>query len=150
MDAKVKAFLESKKQEKILDNEKNKAETLISLGLYEKVYLPEGVESEEYVFSEWDNNESIFKYYKKVPVVVTNEEYNEILKYANETKRETTTSKNSIAIVLTVIAWVIFVIGFIMGIVFGNVEVTKGIYHTYTASEFSFAIISSYDSSIDE
>lgn len=42
MDAKVKAFLESKKQEKILDNEKNKAETLISLGFTKKFIFPKG------------------------------------------------------------------------------------------------------------
>lgn len=140
MDAKVKAFLESKKQEEILDNEKEKAETLISLGLYEKVYIPEDEETEEEFFSEWDENEGKYKYYIKVPADVTYEEYNEILKYANETKKATTTPQNPIAIVLTVIAWVIFSVGFIMGFVFGNVEVTRGVYHTYTASEFSFAI----------
>lgn len=47
---------------------------------------------------------------------------------------------NPVATALTIIAWVIFIVGFVAGIVLGNEEVVHGTYHTYTTTEFSFAV----------
>jgi len=44
---------------------------------------------------------------------------------------------NIVATILTIIAWVTFIGGFIMGIVYGNVEI-EGYYSDYT--EFSFQV----------
>lgn len=52
--------------------------------------------------------------------------------------------KNSVASALTAIAWIVFITGFIVGIVLGNVEVTKGTYFTYTDTEFSFTVAITY------
>ena len=67
---------------------------------------------------------------------------NEKLKSFSDAKKEVEedVSNNPVATALTVIAWVIFIGGFIAGIVLGRVEVEKGYYYTYTDTEFSFAI----------
>lgn len=91
----------------------------------------------EFPSSEWDSANSTNKYYKKVPIEITDEEYQEVKKYS---KKEETTENNPIATVLTVIAWIVFIGGFIAGIALGIVEVEKGYYYTYTDTEFSFAV----------
>ena len=53
---------------------------------------------------------------------------------------EKTTENNPIATALTVIAWIVFIGGFIAGIALGTVEVERGYYYTYTDTEFSFAV----------
>ena len=55
-------LLKKRKKEKKLEAEKN--DTLIKLGLYEKVYLS----------SENENDDSNSKYFKKVAIEVTDEE----------------------------------------------------------------------------
>ncbi|MBQ7953221.1 MAG: hypothetical protein IJ332_00550 [Clostridia bacterium] len=87
------------------------------------------------------NLNSTNKYYKKVPVEITDEEYQEVKKYS---KQDDTLEINPIATALTCIAWVVFIGGFIAGIALGNVEVVKGSYYTYTDTEFSFAIAFTY------
>ena len=97
--------------------------------------------SEEFSSSEWDSDNSTIKYYKEVPIEITDEEYQEVKKYS---KKDDTSEINPIATALTVIAWVVFIGGFIAGIALGNVEVVKGSYYTYTDTEFSFAIAFTY------
>ncbi len=140
MDERVKEFLEKKQQEAETRKEKKKAKTLISLGLYEKVYSPDGNYSIEYHLSEWDKKGQKSKYYKKVPIAVSEKEFEEIRKFSNEKVAET----NPVVIGLTVIAWIIFIGGFIAGIALGTTEVTKGFYYTYTDTEFSFATAITY------
>ncbi len=137
MHEKVKEFLDAKKDAENKKYEEEKQKTLIELGLYEKVYSPDNNYSEEFSSPEWDNANSTYKYYKIVPVELTDEEFQEIKKYS---KIETTTKSNPVAIALTVIAWIIFIGGFIAGIALGTVEVERGYYYTYTDTEFSFAV----------
>ena len=142
MNEKVEGYLRFKKQEELEKYEKEKRETLINLGLYEKVYSPKNAYSNgEYCFSEWDSVNSTNRYYKKVPIEITDEEYNEIKAYYH---KEDVAENNSIATALTVIALVVFISGFIAGIALGNVEVVKGTYYKYTDTEFSFAIAFTY------
>ncbi len=97
--------------------------------------------SDEFPFTEWDSFNSINKYYKKVPIEITDEEYRKIKKYSKEEDTEEyIAEKNPIAVALTIIAWVLFIGGFIAGIALGRKEVTGGYYYTYTVTEFSFAI----------
>lgn len=97
--------------------------------------------SEEFPHYEYDSTNSVTRYYKKVPIEITDEEYEEIKKYSQ--KRYTSTS-NPVATALTVIAWIVFIGGFIIGIASANVEVVKGVYYTYTTTEFSLAIALTY------
>ncbi len=141
MHEKVKEFLEAKKAEERKLFEENKQKTLIELGLFEKEYAPDNKYTLEYSFSEWDTETSTNKWYKCVATDVTDEEYAEIIKYSN-TKAPST--QNPVATALIVIAWLVFVGGFIAGIALGNVEVVKGSYYPYTDTEFSFAIAFTY------
>ena len=142
MNEKLKEFLDAKKDAEKKKYEKEKQKTLIELGLYEKVYSPDNNYSEEFSSSEWDSANSTYNYYKKVPVEITDEEYQEVKKYS---KKDDTSEINPIATALTVIAWVVFIGGFIAGFVLGNEEVVvKGSYYTYTDTEFSFTIAFAY------
>ena len=134
MNEKLKEFLDAKKDAEKKKYEDEKQKTLIELGLFEKVYSPDDNYSEEYSSCEWDSANSTNKYFKKVPVEITDEEYQEVKKYS---KKEETTENNPIATALSVIAWIVFIGGFIAGIASGIIEV-DGYYYDYT--EFSFAI----------
>ena len=137
MNEKLKEFLDAKKEAEQKKYEEEKQKTLIELGLFEKVYSPDDNYSEEYSCCEWDSANLTNKYYKKVTVEITDEEYQEVKKYS---KKEETTENNPIATALTVIAWIVFIGGFIAGIALGTVEVERGYYYTYTDTEFSFVV----------
>lgn len=79
----------------------------------------------EYPYTEWDQSTSSSKYYKKVPVDVTDEEYEEILKYSS------LSNKNPISLTLTICSVIVYIIGFISGIVLGD---------TLSPYDFSFGI----------
>lgn len=143
MNEKLKEFFEVKKQEELKKQEEAKEKTLIDLGLFEKVYSPDSEPSDEFPCYEWDSANSTYKYFKEVPIEVTDEEYEEIKKYSKQSAGETLNpfyGNNPIAKALTVIAWIIFIGGFIAGIALGTVEVERGHYYTYTDTEFSFAV----------
>lgn len=137
MHAKVQVFLDSKKETEAEKYEKTKNETLLELGLYEKVYSDFDHYSNSYPYVDWDDINKKDRYYKKVPIAVTDEEYKEIQKY---TKKEETVDDNPVANVLTVIAWLIFLVGFLAGIILGTQEVPSGSYYRDTELEFSFAV----------
>lgn len=75
---------------------------------------------------------------------MSDSEYAEILKYQKDTSGtnndQTVSYTNSLSTAFKALAWIIFIGGFISGIVFGRVEVTKGYYYTYTETEFSFTL----------
>ncbi len=101
--------------------EKEKRKNLINLGLYDKIYAPDNIRTDEYPLSELDNTGLIRKYYKAVPFKVTDEEYQQIIKLSQKPKVLPTSKpdKNTIAKFLTVIAWITFICGFIAGIIWG-------------------------------
>ncbi len=141
----VREFLEKKRQKIEAEKEKNKVETLISLGLYEVEYSPDGEQTSEYNLGKWDEEAGKTRYYKKVPVDVSEEEYEEIKKIACADSEKSQSQSNIVAKTLSVVAGLIWGGGFIAGIVLGNVEVTKStFYNTYTDTEFSFAIALAY------
>ena len=106
MNQQVQAFLDSEKEKAL----RRRQEHLIDLGFYEKVYAPDDQSGEEYPFFDWDSDKP--RYYKKVVVDVTEEEYREILKYTAEPEAD----RNAVATILAVIAWIIFIAGFIAGL----------------------------------
>lgn len=132
MNAKLEKYFE---EQKSLDLQARN-QMLLNLNLDEKEYSPTNTFSEEYHYFETDENGENTKYYKLVPIKVTDEEYRSILKYENGNKNQ----QNRIAKALSVIAWIIYIGGFIAGLVFGMVN--QGVY--YAASEFSFAIMFVY------
>lgn len=132
----VQQFLADQKERERKKYEEEKKITLFELGLYKKVYSPDNKHDWEYSITEWDPNTSTRRYYKKVPLEITDEEYQEVCKY---TQRKEVKKINAVAKALEVIAWVLFIGGFIAGIALGRVEVERGYYYTYTETEFSFA-----------
>ena len=146
MNQLVQNYLERKSNESQEKSLKNKNELLIKLGLFEKEYSDKEGYSYEYPEKEWDNESKTYKYFKKVPVEVSDKEYSQILEYQKESTDASNNNSipafsttNTIASVFKVLAWIIFFGGFIAGIVLGRVEVTRGFYYTYTDTEFSFA-----------
>ncbi len=106
--------------------------------IIDKIQCSQNASSLEYPFTEYDNEFEIYRMLKKVPIKLTDDEYTEISK---QTHKEISLKPNPIAVALTIIASLIFVGGFIAGIICGNVEI-KGIYYDYT--EFSFEIACIY------
>lgn len=141
MNEKVRAFLETKKSEEKIKLEEEKREKLVALGLCDKVYSPNNTYNEEYPLSEWDEGSSKYKYFKVIPVEITDEEYEEVKKY---TSTSDNSKANVIATILMVIAWLIFIGGFFAGITLGNVEVMTDSSYAETDTVFSFAIAISY------
>lgn len=138
MNEKLKEFLDAKKEAEQKKHEEEKQKTLIELGLFEKVYSPDNKQSEEFPFYEWDDGTPTSRYYKEVPIEITDEEYQEVKKYL---KKEDETKNNPIATGLTFIAWAVIICGFVAGCVLGNIEVA-GYYGGYT--KFSFAVAFTY------
>ena len=132
MNKLVEKYLNYKAKEAADAQQEEKNALLIQLGLYEKEYSADDEESVEYPELEWDAENKNYKYYKKVAVAVSDDEYLEILKYQKGHEEEEK-KKNNIAIVFKVMAWLTFVAGFIAGIALGQ----KNVRAYY--SEFSLA-----------
>lgn len=86
MEPIVKEFLESRRSAERQKFEKERDELLVSLGLVENVkeYSPDGTKTPGYV--EFDEEANKYYRVKKVPVTVTDEEFEEIRKVAAKPK----------------------------------------------------------------
>lgn len=111
MNDKVEEYLNKKRKE----YEDARAKKLIDLGIYEKEYSPssEGTSS-EYPYSEYNENTYTWRYYKKIPCSVTDEEYEEIMKYSNTSVAKVDDISNADG-VFKGVAIIIWILGFIGG-----------------------------------
>ena len=152
MDQKVQEYIvrgqekERKKQGEIRDAH------LIKLGLFDKMYAVPNIYTKEY--PECEIKDGRAQYYKKVAKQVTEEEYAEICRLTASVQKEEEKEKpidvvpmrpnnpNVGAVALRTIAIVVYVGGFIFGIILGNVDTVN--YFGRTVSEFSFAAALSY------
>ena len=135
----VDEYLKQKRTEKFTEEYIKKAKLLINEGLYHVVYSPDNVQSSEYPFEEYDATSGSMKHYKKVPMNVTNDEFEQIKKYSTIDE----TPKNAISTgkvapsfwpkvkKKNIIAYIIFISGFIYGIYIGS---------EYYVDEFSFSL----------
>lgn len=132
----VQEFIDKNKAEIENNKNKEKRKLLMDLGICEKEYSQSSAWSEEYPDYEYDQETKEGRYFKKIPIHVTDEEYEEILKYCKQSDNTTPVNKeNKVAKVLTGIAYAIFIIGAILGFAMGY---TKNIPEdTYY---FSFAV----------
>ena len=131
MDPRVEKFLNDKREEIKKKELMERQQNLIEAGLYEKEYSKNDQYSLEYPYSE-DNSLGQTKYYKLVAINITDEEYEEVKKYVTCNKK---VEKNSaIAVLLAIIGILLYVCGFIAGIVLGD---EYGVY----SFEFSVAFI---------
>ena len=90
MDAKVKEFLDAAKAKEREAFEKKRDEHLISLGLIDEESEVVREYSSYYSsrFEKWDVDKKMYYYDRKQPVKVTDEEYEEILKYSTKNEIE--------------------------------------------------------------
>lgn len=105
--------------QKRLEEKQARDALLVSQGLYEKVYAPNDEWSEEYdeayPENELDSERQTIRYFKKVAIEVTDEEYEQVKKYAFASNSLPET--NDVAKVLTFIACAIYIVGIIAGII---------------------------------
>lgn len=117
MNEKVEKYLEEKREEE-------KREILIAAGLYEKGYAPKSQElpNREYPFL--DSKIIPNRPYKAIPIEVTDEEYEQIRKYAYSG------NSNRIAGILTFVACAAYVIGLVIGFILlsGSSNWTTAVY----------------------
>lgn len=133
MNAKLQEYLSLNSQKIHTHNQKVREENLIDAGLFEKEYNPDGGWTPEYC--DVDNGDD--KYFKKIAIQLTDEEYAEFEKSYLASKQKLSKNekqRNTMSTVLQVIACLIFVIGFIMGIVMGTEQ------NSYYDSEFSIGV----------
>ena len=139
MNAKVEEFIKKMEEELKAKELKLREEHLISLGLLDenkttkgRVYLDNWDGTKDCKF---DNEKN--KYYKEdyipAPLEVTDEEYQEILKYAPITKKETNDVKNSggtawanaIKVIANILLAINIIGGFILSIVLSSGQCPK-------------------------
>lgn len=153
MNERVKAFLEQKGVEantaeevNVEVSEREKYDLLIWAGLYDKVYSEEKFRTDEYPYYDC----TVFKYYKKVPIEVTNGEYFAIKKAQDASKKDNFTyapdeTKNPVAGFLWFIAMALYVGGFLSGIVLANRTVdVGGYYYSRTETKFMWSVALTY------
>lgn len=114
--------------QKLEENHQKKLEArnrfLISQGLYEKEYSPNGNYTSEHTESEWCDETHSNKYYRTIPIEVTDEEFEEIEKAYKLSQSSNTlhaSATNPVAKALQIIA----VFTYIIGIILGGIEVNK-------------------------
>ncbi len=103
--------------------------------IIDKLEITEYGTSYEYPFSEYNSDLDHYRKYKKEPIELTDEEYEAVKQVSeiNNVQQE----NNTVADILTAIAWITYIGGFFLGCFLGNIEV-EGVY--YSHSEFSFAV----------
>ena len=113
----VNQYIEKKKAEKRAAFEKTKTKTLIDLGLYEKEFPADPVKFDynEYDSGFYDETAQTYKHFKKVPIEISDEEYEELLKY---TYIEEQAENNTVSKALQYIAVSIYVVGTIAGFIY--------------------------------
>ena len=118
MNEKLKNFLDAERAVERKKYEKERDEVLLSLGLCEREYADEY--SEEFCLYEVDLQTGKTNWYKQRPIEISDEEYEELKKHIEIKKH--TGSSNAVSIMLRVIAILVYVGGFVAGIVFGEEE----------------------------
>lgn len=122
----VEQYLEDKRKIFRRIEEENRSKRLLELGLSTKEYLEDQEFTEDYQFFDDD----LQKWYRYIPIDVTDAEYAEICKYApKEVLPEKPLKKpkeNGVKSAIQIVAYVIFAIGFIAGVIMSQ-ELSAGI-----------------------
>lgn len=157
MNERVQAYIEQQEAKQTAENKREKEEILIKLGLVEKKYAPDDQprDREGYPYVELLNG--VPRRYKNVPIEISDEDFEKVKEcYERQflSKKEPPRirshvssggdeEKDPIAVALTVVAWIVFVGGFIAGIVLGKQPVVSS-WGSVKNTEFSFALACLY------
>lgn len=116
MHEKVREYIDRKENERLERKKESQRQHLIDLGLFETEYSKDEIRSTEYPCLD----EKTYRYYKRIPLEVTDEEYAAICSY-DKVDESVSPTGNPIAKALKIVGWIIIIGGFIAGIVFANV-----------------------------
>lgn len=131
LDSKAREYLEGLRKARESEESDERKRLYSSLDLYNKEYI-EGKTTAEYPL--WDSYEG--KAYRVDYPTLTDEEYAELRSYNDQKKY---VGGNTVASVITVIAWITYIGGFILGIALSTFkEQTQGIYYMSTETIFSW------------
>ncbi|MBQ7647164.1 MAG: hypothetical protein IJS94_07845 [Clostridia bacterium] len=119
MDPLVRKYIDDLNKKQSEELSKKKTDLAFALGLFRKEYSDNTDYTEEYPNFDYDSESGKSKYYKKVPAEMTDEEYFEILR---RQKERNDSKGNTIAVILKVVAWIVFFGGFFAGIIIGNID----------------------------
>lgn len=133
MNEKAQKYIDMKiAMHKEIEN-RRKYEFLLRENLVEKVYSPDNKYSNEYPEYEWDDNLKCQRYYKKMPIYLNDEEFDEVVKSYNlgainynispasfYPKKNLKTSTS-----LKVLAWVNYVMGTLLALYFIEYNTTN-------------------------
>lgn len=132
MNEKVQEFINNINEQKEQDKARWKKDRLLEMGLTEKEYSPDGKASE--VYNQYEvveiDGESKTKYYKTVPLSVTDEEFEQVEKALEEKeyykhKKDLASAKkyfNIFKVMPLVVFWLTMVVAFIGGIVLASFD----------------------------
>lgn len=132
----VQKYLVQKRAEELKKEKEKRDKVLIDVGLFQKVYRTADQKESDFAYYDYDKEE----YYNEVPFDVTDEEYEEILKYQDVDFEDG--KKNGIATTIKTIGVLTMILGFILGIVFGVEEIEM--YGRPDKTEFLFEIAAIY------
>lgn len=146
MDPRLAEYLEKKEEEKRAEDAKLRQEQLetrnyrlIDAGLYDQ----ELCDAESSNYSEWDPSIGDFKYYKRIPITVTDEEYAAFLAASKEDFGGAQNKKLAVVVALQIIGWGAIAVGLILGFVLGANNPLSELFGGKN-SDFSFATAFTY------
>ena len=121
----IKAYLEEKSAKKAAAEKERRAKILLREGLFTKEELPERPESltDDYGGFESERDEQgnvLIHYFRKVPLEVSDEEWEQIEKYAEVKDKDEEKDSSGVASLLKGLAVVVYLLGFILGIAMGK------------------------------
>lgn len=112
MSERIEEAIKELNAKKEAEDQKKRAALLMRLDICDREYNPDA-RGYTRAYPNWENG----KYFKKIPLEVTDEEYAQICELVEE-EVPTVKSPNIVA-VLKVFAYIVFFVGFIMGIILG-------------------------------
>lgn len=120
MNIKVKEFIDKMKEAERVENERKKEELLLSLGLCETTIKRRYSDNWGYGFEQYDTEKGVYYSDEEttVPIEITDEEYREILKYADVFKKQNKLKRGfSIYEIISIIAKVGALLNIFIGII---------------------------------
>ena len=138
MNERVKSYL----NEQELELQKQRSKYLMEeLDFYDKEYTDSKESTPQYPYKETDTKTNEVRYFKKVPISVTEEEYEKIIEATTKTKK-VRKSENKIALALKMIGALIYTSGGIVGIsILGAEQVAEGLYALAKAAIWGTAFL---------
>ena len=120
MNPKAQEYIDKKLEGVNKKKKEERNKFLIREGLYEKVYPEKNEYTSEFSYTETDPNTQETKYYNKVAIDVTDEEFEEIKRALESAEGEIPRDENAIADFIKAIGVLLYIAGVIAGFAIGS------------------------------